>query len=436
MKLLRLRPTTVVLFMLCAMYFITYLDRVNVSTAAVGFGAEFNLTKTQIGLVFSAFAYPYLVFQIIGGWVSDRFGAKRTLVVCGLIWAGATVLTGLAGGFVSLLIARVLLGLGEGATFPAATAAMSRWVAKDQRGFAQGITHAFARLGNALAPAAMIAVMAAYGWRESFYVCAGISFVWVMLWMLVFTEHPKDHPRISQHELDVLPPPKPKSKIALPWGRLFKRMAPVTIVYFCYGWTLWLLLSWVPMYFMNMGLDLKNTAIFSSTVFFGGVVGDTLGGIVSDRIYKRTGDLNKARSRMVAICLSLTLLALLPLMFTHDLYVSLACLAVAFFFSEMTIGPMWAIPMDIAPDHCGTASGMMNTGSAMAAIVSPVAAGLLIDQFGNWQLPFLVSIVLLAIGVMLSFRMRPRNRFEYGAGVTVKTAVSDTPLASGLRSRP
>lgn len=412
MKFLRLRPTTVVLFMLCAMYFITYLDRVNVSTAAVGFGKEFNLTKTEIGIVFSAFAYPYLIFQIIGGWVSDRFGAKRTLVVCGLIWASATVLTGLAGGFVSLIVARVLLGLGEGATFPAATAAMARWVPKEKRGFAQGITHAFARLGNALAPAAMIAVMATYGWRESFYVCAGISFVWVCLWALVFTELPKDHPRISQQELAVLPAPKVKSNVPLAWGRLFKRMAPVTIVYFCYGWTLWLLLSWVPMYFMNMGLDLKNTAIFSSTVFFGGVVGDTLGGIVSDRIYARTKNLNKARSLMVAICLSLTLLALLPLMFTTNLHVSLACLAIGFFFSEMTIGPMWAIPMDIAPDHCGTASGMMNTGSAMAAIVSPVAAGLLIDKFGNWQLPFLVSIVLLAIGVILSFRMKPQNKFE------------------------
>lgn len=425
MKRLYLRPTTVVLIMLCAMYFITYLDRVNVSTAAVGFGKEFNLSKTEIGIVFSAFAYPYLVFQIIGGWVSDRFGAKRTLVVCGLIWASATVLTGMAGGFVSLLVARVLLGLGEGATFPAATAAMSRWVGKENRGFAQGITHAFARLGNALAPAAMVAVMAAYGWRESFYVCAGISFVWVVLWALVFTEQPKDHPRITQAELAALPPPKPKNTRKLPWGRLFRRMAPVTIVYFCYGWTLWLLLSWVPMYFMNMGLDLKNTAIFASTVFFGGVVGDTLGGIVSDRIYKRTGNLNRARSLMVAICLSLTLVALLPLMFTHDMYVSLACLAIAFFFSEMTIGPMWAIPMDIAPDHCGTASGMMNTGSAMAAIISPVAAGLLIDKFGNWQLPFMVSIVLLAIGVVLSFRMRPQNRFVYDLPANpVTTAVA------------
>ena len=82
-KLLRLKPTTIVLALLCAMYFLTYIDRVNVSSAAAGFGSEFQLSKTQIGFVFSAFAYPYLIFQIIGGWVSDRFGAKKTLVYCG-----------------------------------------------------------------------------------------------------------------------------------------------------------------------------------------------------------------------------------------------------------------------------------------------------------------------------------------------------------------
>src|SRR5690349_25055130 len=130
-----LRATHVVLVMLCVMYFITYLDRVNVSTAASGFGQDFGLNKTQIGLVFSAFAYPYLIFQIIGGWVSDRFGAKRTLIFCGAIWGVATLLTGLAGGLISLLAARVLLGFGEGATFPAATSAMARWVAKEKRGF-------------------------------------------------------------------------------------------------------------------------------------------------------------------------------------------------------------------------------------------------------------------------------------------------------------
>ena len=131
---------------------------------------DFHLNKTQIGLVFSAFAYPYLLFQIIGGWISDRFGARRTLIACGTIWAGATVLTGLAGGLVSLLVARLLLGFGEGATFPAATTAMSRWVPSDRRGFAQGITHAAARIGNAIAPAVIVLIMATL-WLARIVLC-------------------------------------------------------------------------------------------------------------------------------------------------------------------------------------------------------------------------------------------------------------------------
>jgi len=406
------RPTGIVLVMLSLMYLITYVDRVNVSTAAAGFAKDFDLNKTQIGFVFSAFAYPYLLFQIIGGWVSDRFGTRRTLIGCSLIWASATVLTGMAGGLASLLAARVLLGLGEGATFPAATAAMARWVAAKDRGFAQGITHAAARLGNALAPGLIVAVMAAYGWRASFFVCAALSFAWLAAWALIFRENPADHPGLTQEERHELPPPKAKGQ-EVPWGRLFKRMAPVTMVYFCYGWTLWLFLSWIPQYFLHsQNLNLSKMAIFSSSVFLAGVVGDTLGGIVTDRIYARTGNLNRARSLMVAICMGLTCLSLLPLMFTTDLMTSLACLSAGFFFAEMTIGPMWAVPMDIAPQASGTASGIMNSGSALAAIISPVVGGYLIDVTGNWQLPFVGSMVLMLVGMALTFLMRPGKRLD------------------------
>ncbi|WP_079216895.1 MFS transporter [Herbaspirillum robiniae] len=422
MKYLRLRATTVVLFMLCMMYFITYLDRVNVSTAAAGFAKEFDLSKTEIGLVFSAFAYPYLVFQIIGGWVSDKFGARRTLIWCGLLWAVATILTGFAGGLVSLLLARLLLGLGEGATFPAATTAMSRWVSKDKRGFAQGITHAFARIGNAVAPAAVVFIMAAHGWRESFYIFGAFSLLWVVVWCFVFTEDPARHPRITPDELAALPPAK--KNLQIPWGPLFKRMMPVTIVYFCYGWTLWLFLSWIPQYFLHSyDLDLKKSALFASSVFFAGVVGDTLGGIVSDRILRRSGNLKRARSHMVSVCMLLTLLSLLPLMFTHNLTVSILSLSAGFFFAEMTIGPMWAIPMDIAPEYSGTASGMMNSGSALAAIISPVLSGYLIDRTGNWEMPFLGSMLLMALGVVLAFRMQPDSKFE-----TAAPATNDNPI--------
>ncbi|RQH02102.1 MFS transporter [Paraburkholderia dinghuensis] len=413
MKRLRLTSaTSVVLIMLCIMYFITYLDRVNVSTAAAGFGKEFGLSHTQIGLVFSAFAYPYLLFQVSGGWVSDRFGAKRTLLFCGALWAVATLLTGFATGLATLLAARLLLGFGEGATFPAATSAMSRWVAKERRGFAQGVTHAAARIGNAVAPGMIVLAMTAWGWRASFFVCGAISLVWVAVWYFTFAERPAEHRRITEAELAVLPQPAPKAG-KVPWGPLLRRMAPVTIVYFCYGWTLWLFLSWIPQYFLhNHSLDLGKSAVFASAVFFAGVIGDTLGGTVTDWLYARTGNLNRARSLMVSVCMLLTLLSLVPLMFTHDLIVSVLCLSAGFFFAEMTIGPMWAIPMDIAPQYAGTASGIMNTGSALAAIISPVLSGFVIDATHNWQLPFVGSMALMAVGVVLAFRMRPGDRFE------------------------
>src|ERR1700722_17416195 len=155
-----LRPTNIVLIVLALMYFITYLDRVNVSTAAAGFGKDFHLSKTQIGFVFSAFAYPYLIFQIIGGWVSDRFGARRTLIACGLIWADATAITGMATGLISLLIARVLLGFGALPTFPAATSGLGICFTKEGRVLGKEFPLATARFHNAPAPAGIVAIMA------------------------------------------------------------------------------------------------------------------------------------------------------------------------------------------------------------------------------------------------------------------------------------
>src|SRR6202030_3683111 len=174
------------------------------------------------------------------------------------------------------------------------------------------------------------AVMAVFGWRQSFYACAALSFLWVAMWALTFREFPKDHPRITAPELASLPafaasPPK------VPWRRLLKRMAPVTAVYFCYGWTLWLFLSWIPQYFQhNQNLDLKQSALFASCVFFAGVLGDTLGGIVTDRIFKRTGNLRRARSSMVSVCMFFSMLSLVPLMFTHNVLFSLLLLSSGF----------------------------------------------------------------------------------------------------------
>jgi MFS family permease len=185
-------------------------------------------------------------------------------------------------------------------------------------------------------------------------------------------------------------------------------MLPVFLVYFCYGWTLWLYLTWLPQFFLhNFGLNLKKSAFFASAVFFGGVVGDTVGGLVSDAILHRTKNVVRARSHLVFVSMIGSLACLIPVVFTSNLGLIAVCLSGAFFFLELTIGPIWAIPMDIAPAYSGTASGIMNSGSALAAIVSPLVFGIVIDRTHDWSLPFWGSIALLAIGAFLSFFMHP-----------------------------
>src|SRR6266850_1906468 len=424
MHLRKLSATTTVLALLCLMYGITYIDRVNVSTAASAFQRDLHLNNTQVGLVFSAFAYPYLIFQIIGGWVSDRFGARRTLTVSAIIWALSTLLTGLVSGLGTMLAARVMLGFGEGATFPTATRAMSDWTAEIKRGFAQGITHSSARLGNALTPPLVAWLITLVTWRGSFILLGIISLAWAAAWVWYFRDDPGEHPGITPAELEVLPRyalRRERKKDPVPWRRLARRMLPVTLVYFCYGWTLWLYIAWIPLFFLHSySLDLKKSALFSGGVFFAGVVGDALGGIVSDCIYNKTHDLNKARRNLVVLGFLCSLAFMVPILFLHNLAWAAICLSMAFFFAEFTIGPMWAIPMDIAPRFSGSASGLMNTGSALAAIISPLIFGYVIDKTGNWELPFLGSIGLLLVGSILAFWMKAGEGLAGGSFSALK----------------
>jgi len=417
--------TTNVLLLLCAMYSLTYIDRTNVSTASSVFQKDLHLTQTQVGLVFSAFAYPYLVFQIIGGWVSDRFGARMTLTVSAIIWGAATLLTGVAGGLVAILFARVLLGFGEGATFPTATRAMSDWTPPGKRAFAQGLTHSSARLGNALTPPLVALLINRVNWRGSFFVLGLISLAWAVVWAFYFRNDPAKHPGITSRELQLLPnfvARKESEKEVIPWWPLARRMFPVTIVYFCYGWTLWLYLAWIPSFFLHSyRLDLKNSAFYSAGVFFAGVVGNTLGGLVSDRIFALTNDRNKARRNLVVFGFLCSLASMVPLLFLRSLTGAAIFLSLGFFFAEFTIGPMWAIPMDIAPRFSGSASGLMNTGSALAAILSPLVFGFVIDKTGSWNLPFVGSIVLLFIGSILAFWMKPDELLP-GSGLVVPSS--------------
>src|SRR5579872_3520696 len=157
--MIRLSAPGIVFGLLCAMYFILYVDRVNIATVAPLVKADLSLSNTELGFVFSAFAIPYALFQLIGGWIGDKFGPRLTLALCCAVVGMSTILTGAARGFVSLFALRLALGFGEGAAFPTATRAMSSWTPARNWGFAQGITHSFARLGNSITPPIMAALL-------------------------------------------------------------------------------------------------------------------------------------------------------------------------------------------------------------------------------------------------------------------------------------
>jgi MFS family permease len=407
-----LKATNVVLILLCAMYFISYIVRQNISTAILDIRPELGLSNTQAGLIFSAFGYPYLLFQIIGGVTADRFGPRRTLFVSGLVWAGATVLTSLAWDFYSLFAARILMGFGVGATLPTATRAMQHWVESSKRGFAQGITHSFSRLGNALTPYLVLGLMAVITWRGSFIVIGIAGFLWVAVWYWYYRDDPKEHPSITEAELAVLPPRPKGTRPSVPWGPLIARIWPVTLTYFCYGWCLWLYLSFLLIFFKDkFMLSNTETALFATIVYTIGAIGNTVGGVVSDSVLHKTKNVRAARIGVAVFGFVGALLSLTPVLYIEDKFLVAACLSAGFFFAELVIGPMWAIPMDIAPKYSGTASGLMNSGSALAAILSPLVAGIVTDITGDPQLPFTIAIGVLMLGAASAFLMHPERQF-------------------------
>ncbi len=403
-----LSPQGIMLGTLCVMYLITYIDRVNLATAAPFVQKELGLSPVELGLVFSAFAIPYGFLQPLGGWLGDRYGPRWVLFSAGLLWAVATVMTGLSVGVVTLFIARLLLGLGEGATFPTATKAMAIWLPPHKRAFAQGITHSFARLGNAIAPPLVGYIIVSYGWRMPFYVLGAVSVVWVAWWVFSFRNNPHTHAGMLPSKLAELPPVTATAGQVIPWAQLVRRILPVTLVDFCYGWTLWVYLTWLPSFLANeWHLSLGRFVWFSSGILFAGVIGDTVGGVLSDAILKRTGNLRTARRFNLVVGLLGSLLLLLPCLFVHDLIVVSVCLSLAFFFLELTNAVLWALPMDIAPSYAGIAGGLMNTGFGVAGVLSPIVFGALLQMTGSWQVPFVTSVVLLLVGVGLSLRIDP-----------------------------
>jgi sugar phosphate permease len=437
----------VVLVLLCLMYLITYLDRVSLASTALQIRAEYGFSKVTMGVIFSAFIWSYALFQVPGGWLGDRFGPRKVLSV---IMAYRTLIAGMTAaalGFKSLWGIRFLLGVGEAGAFPTATRAMQMWFPRDERGFVQGVSHAASRLGAAIGPPLAVAIMIHYGWRSVFYVIGVLSLMWSVLYLLAYRNMPEENERVSRAELARIRGVDEKGEIKqaniqkrpkVPWGVLLKHsnMWAVMCAYAAYIYSLWFFLSWLPSYLVEYRkYTLIKMGFFASMPLLAGVVGDTFGGWLTDKLLVKTNNLRFAR-RSVAIvamlgCGASMLLAALAAKPNTAVY----CLTGAMFFLEMTIGPAWAVPMDIGGEFSGTVSGMMNMGGQIVGALSPTIFGILVAG-GNWVAPFVVSSCLLFVGAGIwAFWIDPEQSvIDRGPGqMGSAVGILPTPAVSGNR---
>jgi MFS family permease len=410
------RATRNFLGLLVLMHFVLFVDRVNLAAAAPVMQKDLGLSNIALGIAFSAFNYSYAPFQLVGGWFADRFGARRTLAVCGLWWSLTTIATAAVTGLVSLFAVRCVLGMGEGATLPAANRALSKWTGLASRGTAIGITHSAGRVGAAASAPIVVFLITWFSWRFSFIALGTVSALWAALWWWTFHEDPRQHSAITSAELAALPADDPAARNGsgpVPWRRLVPRMTPMMIIYFCQGWTGWLYVTWMPSLLKNnYGLDLKKSSLLYAAVILTGFIAELLGGVGTDYLLRRTQSVQIARARLIAVVWVLAVAALVPAILVHNLVVGVAGFTLYLFFTGLAGAPLWAAAIDIAPNYAGSSTALMNAAGAVAGIISPVVFGWILTRTGSWTAPFAVSVGLLLFAVLVTWWIRPDRPIE------------------------
>ena len=396
------------------MAFMMYMERGAIGAAAPAIMREFHLDKISMGWAISAFNWSYALCQVPCGWMADRFGPRIILAAAMAWWSVFTAATGFTFSASSLAATRFLFGMGEAAAFPAGSRALVRWLPVRRRAFGQGFQHSGSRLGAALAPALVVALIALSGWRPVFYVFGAVGIVWAMVWYAYYRDFPPEHPGINAEELAILGTASSyvpsRARRVVPWKAILRSrdLWYLSTIYFCYGWVLWLYLAWFATYlrearhFTQLGTGWVSLPLLAATVT------NVVGGLLSDRWAHRWNDLRRGRL-MVSICgFTIAGIALLPGVLTASAITAIICLTIALAGLELTVSVSWAICIDIGGDFSGSVSSVMNTWGNVGGAFSAVMVGYLATLFG-WTSPFLLASGLCLFSALLVSRIDPRR---------------------------
>ena len=396
---------------------INYLDRAVLSVTAPLISAAFHLSTQQLGWIFSSFFIGYVAFSFIGGQAADRYGAKPVMSVSMIAWSIFCGLTALATGFWSFILLRILFGLGEGPFNSTLNKTVSNWFPPKERATAIGIAAAGQPLGGALAGPIAGYFAASYGWGAPFIVVAVIGLVWTAGWLLLITEKPASHRRITPQEISEITEPAIYAKAAgevedrkLSYYLKQPSVLATAYAFFGFSYVIFFFLTWFPTYLMQtQGLSLKDMSVTNVIPWLMGFVGLIAGGFVSDALYRATA--RPLLSRKIVIVSGLTVaavcVALAGLVEGRVAAVSLmTCAVLAVYF---TGNAYWAILQDIIPSsRMGGVGGFVAMLATTSGIIGPAATGYLVQSTGAFTSAFILAgLVALSAALAVARLVKP-----------------------------
>ena len=401
-------PKRYTLVGLCAFAtFVCYIDRVNISVTIIPMAEQFGWDRETQGIVLSSFFVGYLLTQVFGGFLADRFGGKMVLGFGVLLWSFFTIVTPPAAyaGLAMLLVARIGMGLGEAVTFPSIYSLFSRWVPVTERTRAIGLNASGIPFGTVFALLITPLIVLVWGWEWAFYLFGALGVVWYLLWGRLTTNTPDGHAAISEAELGLIragtDPGEQGEKP--PWGRMLTSMPVWAIIvsHFCNNWGGYVLLSWLPTYIAEgLGVDFAEVGLYAMLPNAASFLFLNIAGWVTDGLIRRGHDVTRVRKVMqiVGFGSAAIVLGLVG-------YITSAPMAIAFMTLGSALGAFglggWASNhMDIAPRHSGTLMGISNTAGTIPGIIGVYVSGLILQYTNSWILVFQVAAALNVFGLV------------------------------------
>lgn len=395
-----------------------YLDRGNLSVAAPQIMRDLGISNTAMGIVLSAFVWPYALMNLPTGWLIDRFGPKLLMSLAAGLWSIVSVLTGFAGSVAQFVGLRIALGISEAPLFPGALKATNAWFPNHEKALATSIYIAATQLGLAISPPLATVLMVAFGWPAMFIIIGLLGFVAVIGWLVLYGE-PAQHPWLSREELAYIRAGQTDggatdSETPLSggeWAALF-RQAPIWIMIvgaFCLQYVFWFYISWLPTYLERVQhISITRAGFVAALPFIAGAVGVLCGGKVSDWMVTRGVVPFTARRAVVATGGLLTAGTMLATVFSTNATEAVALLTLGMFTYSLSSGCYWALASEVmqTPRSVASVSSIQNFGGFLGGACAPIATGILVDRFGSFDIAIMLTAVLALIsaamyGIML-----------------------------------